>query len=62
LVTIDQASLLAQARRDGTVSLVLRNEDDLEINEGLAETDDADVLEQERRAGRQRRLRIERVD
>jgi len=62
LVTIDQASLLAQARRDGTLSLVLRNEDDLEINEGLPETDDADVLEQEKRARRQRRLRIEKVD
>jgi len=62
LVTIDQASLLAQALRDGTLSLVLRNEDDLEINEGLPETDDADVLEQEKRARRQRRLRIEKVD
>jgi pilus assembly protein CpaB len=62
LVTIDQASLIAQARRDGALSFVLRNEDDLEINEGLAETDDSDVLEQEKRARRQRRLRIERVD
>jgi len=62
LVTVDQASLLAQARRDGTLSLVLRNEDDLEINEGLLETDDSDVLEQEKRARRQRRLRIEKVD
>ena len=62
LVTIDQASLLAQARRDGILNLVLRNGDDLEINEGLAETDDSDVLEQEKRARRQRRLRIERVD
>lgn len=62
LVTIDQASLLAQARRDGTLSLVLRNEDDLEINEGLDETDDSDVLEQEKRARRQRRLRIEKVN
>jgi len=62
LVTIDQASLLAQARRDGALSLVLRNEDDLEINEGLTETDDSDVLEQEKRARRQRRLRIEKVD
>lgn len=62
LVTIDQASLLAQARRDSSLSLVLRNEDDLEINEGLGETDDSDVLEQEKRARRQRRLRIERVD
>jgi len=62
LVTLDQASLLAQARRDGTLSLVLRNGDDLEIHEGLAETDDSDVLEQEKRARRQRRVRIEKVD
>ena len=62
LVTIDQASLIAQARRDSSLSLVLRNEDDLEINEGIAETDDSDVLEQEKRARRQRRLMIERVD
>jgi pilus assembly protein CpaB len=62
LLSIDQASLLAQARRDGSLSLVLRNEDDLEIHQELAETDDTDVLEQEKRARRQRRLRIERVD
>jgi pilus assembly protein CpaB len=62
LLTIDQASLLAQARRDATLNLVLRNENDLEINVGLGETDDSDVLEQEKRARRQRRLRIERVD
>jgi pilus assembly protein CpaB len=62
LVTIEQASLLAQARRDGALSLVLRNEDDLEIREGLPETDDSDVLEQETRARRQRRVRLERVD
>jgi len=62
LVTIDQASLLAQAQRDGRLSLVMRNDDDLEINEGLVETDDSDVLEQEKRAHRQRRLHIERVD
>jgi pilus assembly protein CpaB len=62
LVRIDQASLLAQARRDGVLSLILRNEGDLEINESLAETDDSDVLEQEKRARRQRRLRIEKVD
>lgn len=62
LVTIDQASLLAQARRDGALSLALRNSDDLEINETLPETDDSDLLEQEKRARRQGRLRIERVD
>lgn len=62
LVTIEQASLLAQARRDGALSLILRNEDDLEVREGLPETDDTDVLEQETRARRQRRVRLERVD
>ena len=62
LVTLDQASLLAQARRDGELSLVLRNEGDLEISEGLAGTDDTDVLEQEKRVRRQRRVRIEKVD
>lgn len=62
LLTMDQASLLAQARRDATLNLVLRNENDLEINVGLGETDDSDVLEQEKRARRQRRLRIEKVD
>ncbi len=62
LVTVDQASLLAHARREGTLTLVLRNGNDLEINETLPETDDSDVLEQEKRARRQRRLRIERVD
>jgi hypothetical protein len=35
---------------------------DLEINEGLRETDDNDVLVQERRARKQRRMLIERVD
>ena len=62
LLTVDQASLLAHARRGGEVSLVLRNEADLEINEGLPETDDSDVFEQEQRARRQRRAPIERVD
>jgi pilus assembly protein CpaB len=62
LVTLDQASLLAHARRSGTLSLALRNADDLEVNETLVETDDSDVLEQEKRARRQRRLRIEKVD
>ena len=62
LVTIDQAGLLAQAQRDGILRLVLRNENDVEINLGLRETDDTDVLEQEKRARLQRPRRIERVD
>ncbi|MGD8826630.1 MAG: Flp pilus assembly protein CpaB [Myxococcales bacterium] len=62
LLTMEQASLLAQARRGGELSLILRNADDLEIAEGVAETDDSDVLELEERERRQRRARIERVD
>jgi len=62
LLSVDQASLLAHAKRDGEISLTLRNETDLEINEGLRETDDDDVLVQERRARKQRRVLIERVD
>ena len=62
LLSLEQASLLAHAQRDGTLSFALRNVEDLEVNESLAETDDSDVLEQEKRARRQRRLRMERVD
>jgi pilus assembly protein CpaB len=62
LVTVDQASLLAQARHSSSLSLALRNENDLAINEGLPETNDSDILELEKRASRQRRLRIEKVD
>jgi Flp pilus assembly protein CpaB len=62
LLSVDQASLLAHAKRGGELNLTLRNESDLEINEGLPETDDSDVLVQERRARRLRRLPIERVD
>lgn len=62
LLTVDQASLLAQARQNSTLSLALRNENDLAINEALPETNDSDILEIEKRASRQRRLRIEKVD
>ena len=62
LLSVDQASLLTHAKRDGELSLTLRNETDLEINEALRETDDKDVLVQERRARKQRRALIERVD
>jgi len=62
LLTVEQAGLLVHAKLDGELSLTLRNERDLEVNESLPETDDSDVLIQEKRARRQRRLRIERVD
>jgi pilus assembly protein CpaB len=62
LMTMDQASLLAHARSDSRLTLVLRNEDDIEISEGLPETDDSDVLEEEKRSRRQRRIVLERVE
>jgi pilus assembly protein CpaB len=62
LLTVDQASLLAHARRSGELSLTLRNEDDVEISNGLPETNDSDVLDLEKRARRQTRTFIERVD
>ncbi len=62
LLSVDQASLLAHGKRGGELSLILRNESDLEINESLPETTDLDVLTQERRARKQRRVLIERVD
>jgi pilus assembly protein CpaB len=62
LLTVDQASLLAHAKQDGHLALTLRNENDIEITEGLLETDDLDVLERERRVLKQRRVLIERVD
>ena len=61
LLTVDQAGLLAQAKRGGQLSLPLRNPSDLEINEGLPEIDDSDVLDEEKRMRRQRRMFIERV-
>lgn len=62
LVTLEQASLLAHAQRDGMLSFALRNANDLSVNESLSETDDSDVLEHEKLARRQHRVRIEKVD
>lgn len=62
LVTMDQAGLLAHSRSDSRLTLVLRNENDIEVSEGLPETDDSDVLEEEKRAQRQRRIVLERVE
>lgn len=62
LLTVDQASLLAHAQRSGELSLTLRNQNDLEINQGLPKTDDSDVLVETKRERRQRRLIMERVD
>ncbi len=62
LVTMDQAGLLAHSRSDSELTLVLRNENDIEISEGLPETDDSDLVEEEKRVRRQRRVVLERVD
>jgi pilus assembly protein CpaB len=62
LLSIDQAALLAHARRNGQLNLILRNQDDLELSEGLPETDDSDILDHDKRARRQRRVILERVD
>jgi pilus assembly protein CpaB len=61
LLTVEQAALLAQGQREGTLRLVLRNENDIEIAQSLGETDDTDVLDQERRSTRMRQKRLERV-
>jgi pilus assembly protein CpaB len=62
LLSVDQAALLAHAKRDGHLNLILRNQDDLELSEGLPEIDDSDVLDHDKRARRQRRVILERVD
>ena len=59
LVSLDQAALLAQAQRDGTFRLVLRSDDDLDVQEELVETDDSYLLEHEKRARVQSARRIE---
>lgn len=61
LVSLDQAALLAQAQRDGSFRLVLRNDDDVDVQEQISETDDSFLLEQEKRARLQTLRRIERV-
>lgn len=61
LLTVKQAALLAHAERGGSLSLILRNSDDLEIHHDLPETDDSDVLVAERRVERQSRSLLERV-
>jgi pilus assembly protein CpaB len=61
LLTVKQAALLTHAQRDGDLSLILRNADDLELLPDLPETDDSDVLVAERRAARQGRPLLERV-
>jgi pilus assembly protein CpaB len=61
LVSLDQAALLAQAQRDGTFRLVLRNDDDVDVQEQIGETDDSYLLEQDKRARLQAARRIERV-
>jgi pilus assembly protein CpaB len=62
LVTVDQAALLVHAKRDSLISVILRNPDDLEVNDGLPETRDADIFDVEKRIRRSRRATLERVE
>lgn len=58
-VTVEQAHILTLAAAEGTLSLTLRNPDDIAILDGLPETTREDILEPQRRA---RLLRRERTD
>lgn len=49
-VTIQQAQLLTYAQERGSLSLALRNPDDIAVLEGLPDTTAADILESERRS------------
>ncbi len=49
-VTIQQAQLLVYAQERGSLSLALRNPDDIAVLEGLPDTTAADILESERRS------------
>lgn len=49
-VTIQQAQLLTYAQERGSLSLALRNPDDIAVLEGLPDTTSADILQSERRA------------
>ena len=49
-VTIQQAQLLTYAQERGSLSLALRNPDDIAVLEGLPDTTSADIMESERRA------------
>ncbi len=58
-VTVEQAQILTLADHSGTITLTLRNPDDIAILDGLPETTRSDILEPERRA---RLLRREQTD
>ena len=62
LVDADDASLLAHAKREGVLSLTLRNHDDLETRESWVPTDRDDIVAQQRSVPRRRRAALERVD
>jgi pilus assembly protein CpaB len=62
LVSNDAASLLAHAKGHGSLSLTLRNHDDLEVMEGARPIRDEDVLAHERAARPKVHGSLERVD
>jgi pilus assembly protein CpaB len=62
LVTVEQAGFLAHARQDGELSLILRNQHDLEIDPRSQPTRDADLFQAKTGTQRMRRATLERVD
>lgn len=49
-VTVEQAQILTLSESTGTITLTLRNPDDIAILDGLPETTRSDILEPDRRA------------
>ena len=60
-VTMEQATMLTHAAVRGTMQLVLRNPDDVEVVTGIPETTDTDLIEAERRAKVQHRRTPEKA-
>ena len=56
-VTLEQSAVVALAERQGRLTLVLRNPDDIEVVENAPDTTTADIIEPERRERVQRRAR-----
>ena len=57
LADLKQATLLAHSLDGGDLRLTLRNQDDVEIREGVPDTTNEDLIEAERRIRRQRDVR-----
>ncbi len=58
-VTLEQSQILAHARSNGSLTLTLRNPDDIAVMSGLPEVSDSDIFESERREKLLKRSRQE---